>query len=781
VLKHFLITISIFASVNFIVLGQSAKLHVKTGEQFLENGMLNAALEELDKAIMLDPNECKTYQVKAIVLLKLNDSLNAADNYRKAAALKCNSEYNFLEAAKIFYQYRKSEIAEECIEQGLAIKPKNIDLLIYKTKLLFERESYGASYETADKAVSIKDLAIAYYYRGANARLLNKFEQAESDLNKAITRDSRLTEAYLELATLQNLNEEYDEAIENTSVVLLLHDPMNTKALKLRSIAFHAKKNYEQAIADITKAISIEKNNYGLYMKRAKYNMDYALYSNAIDDYTLALNLNDTLRLAYKFRAKSYEQIGKNKEAIEDYKRLLVMMEPVQGFDQLKKLSRKKIFDLGREQNKPEINLMEDLINNNAQLIVKENTDTIKISGLINEESIIQEVKLNNIPVTVTKKADDVYSFNVDVKTEGLNFVTITVTDLYDNITTETYTISRIETKKPEIKLISPIAGFNETIALETDDNTLYIEGRVEDISRIKTIKVDEVNASFAPGDYNPKFTATIDVRNRKNVAVTAIDEFGNEATKTYEFVKGNYLLSDVNPMGKTWVVIIQNSHYKEYTDLQSPEKDVSDIKSALENYQISKVLVKQNMAKHEMERFFAIDLRDLIVSNNVNSLLIWYAGHGQNINNTGYWVPVDGKLNDEYSYYNINALKASLYSYSSLTHFLLVSDACEAGGSFTTAMRGDNSLASCDDATLINQKSALVLTSSNMEAAMDNSLFTQTFVNSLLNNPADCLPIDAIAERISIVMYKHSAQKPTFGRISGLEDKAGTFFFMRK
>ena len=126
--------------------------------------------------------------------------------------------------------------------------------------------------------------------------------------------------------------------------------------------------------------------------------------------------------------------------------------------------------------------------------------------------------------------------------------------------------------------------------------------------------------------------------------------------------------------------------------------------------------------------------------------------------------------------------LKASLYSYQSLTHTLVVSDACHAGESFTIAMRGaNNSLAACTDLNLISQKSALVLTSSNKEVAMDNSLFTKTFANALSNNPADCIPVDAIAERISIVMYKNTAQKPVFGRIAGLEDKNGTFFFVTK
>jgi hypothetical protein len=115
------------------------------------------------------------------------------------------------------------------------------------------------------------------------------------------------------------------------------------------------------------------------------------------------------------------------------------------------------------------------------------------------------------------------------------------------------------------------------------------------------------------------------------------------------------------------------------------------------------------------------------------------------------------------------------------LTHILVVSDACAAAQNFTTAMRGDNSLATCTNTTLMKQKSALSLTSSESEPALDNSLFTELFVGALKNNPANCIPIDAIAEQISLVMYKNTSQKPVFGKITGLEDNNGTFFFIRR
>src|ERR1043165_9092333 len=122
------------------------------------------------------------------------------------------------------------------------------------------------------------------------------------------------------------------------------------------------------------------------------------------------------------------------------------------------------------------------------------------------------------------------------------------------------------------------------------------------------------------------------------------------------------------------------------------------------------------------MEKFFSIELRDYVKNNNINSLLVWYAGHGKYVSPTGYWVPVDGRADDEFSYFGINNLKAAMQSYSAkLKHLLVITDACESGPSFLLAMRGSEGDLRCENSDLMKSKSAQVLTSAGYELASDN------------------------------------------------------------
>ena len=165
-----------------------------------------------------------------------------------------------------------------------------------------------------------------------------------------------------------------------------------------------------------------------------------------------------------------------------------------------------------------------------------------------------------------------------------------------------------------------------------------------------------------------------------------------------------------------------------------------------------------------------------------MNSILVWYAGHGKFINSTGYWIPTDAKRDDEFSYYNINSLKASMQSYSkNITHTLIITDACESGPTFYMAMRSLPKEKDCGDEEATRFKSSQVFTSAGYELASDNSQFTKTFANSLNYNSNSCIPIESVVKKVSSAVQKSSKQRPQFGKISGFADENGTFFFIKK
>ena len=123
------------------------------------------------------------------------------------------------------------------------------------------------------------------------------------------------------------------------------------------------------------------------------------------------------------------------------------------------------------------------------------------------------------------------------------------------------------------------------------------------------------------------------------------------------------------------------------------------------------------------------------------------------------------------------------MQSYSKyITHTLVITDACESGPSFYQAMRSTPKEKNCNDWQASKFKSSQVFSSAGYELAVDNSQFTKTFANTLVANPDACIPIETIVNKVSSAVTKESgSQKPKFGKIAGLEDEDGTFFFMKK
>jgi hypothetical protein len=85
----------------------------------------------------------------------------------------------------------------------------------------------------------------------------------------------------------------------------------------------------------------------------------------------------------------------------------------------------------------------------------------------------------------------------------------------------------------------------------------------------------------------------------------------------------------------------------------------------------------------------------------------------------------------------------------------------------------------SCDDWQATRLKSSQVFSSAGYELAQDNSQFTKTFANLLASNPNACIPIESIVLKINST--SNNQQKPKFGKIAGLTDEDGTFFFIAK
>jgi len=770
----------LLACIPLSLFSQNAKQFYKTGLTFVEAGNYEDAIDQFTRALNLDPEYVKAYVDRAASYEAVGKPEMAADDLKRALTFEDGDYELYYNSGRLYFELQRYNDGLDMINKSLALYTKSdiVYRLLSRTQMALD--DLSSALIAADKALSIKDSPENFFYHGQVVEKMKNYDQAETDYNNAITGNNRYTEAYLALAKLRLHTKKLTPAME-TCNSLLSFAPGNKEALLTRSRIYAEFTEYPKAIDDISTVLFNNPDDKNLYLLRGNYYLEFTQHQNAINDFSKALLLDPGFSEAVYKRAYTYEQVGDYKSAIKDYESLTQLSSSDIIAQQHLNDAKKRLFELNREADPPKIEITDPLPVNYSEFKIAKKRSNITVRGKITDASNMSKVMVNNVQANIFLNGD-AWEFTADVDITATDFVKVLATDIYDNISNKEYSITRTEIDPPLVSILAPYASDNGEIYLDTDNTNLYIEGTINDESTIRSIFIDGVAASFALDDLNPKFTATINVANKNKFNVTATDNYGNDTVVSFVLNREGVSLLEANPMGRTWVVFIENSNYETFPSLDGPVKDVTLMRSALARYDIHKIIHKQDMTKKDMERFFSIELRDLLRSNKVNALLIWYAGHGKFINETGYWIPVDAKRDDEFTYYNLNALRASLQSYTNyITHNLVITDACESGPTFYQAMRETPRDRNCNNWEDVKLKSSQVFSSAGYELAVDNSQFTRTFANTLANNPDACLPIDLIVNKVTLAVSQNNQQKPKFGRIAGLEDEDGTFFFMSK
>ena len=791
--RGFSVLVMVFIIAVLTVNGQSSRKYIKAGEEFIRNDMFEDAIEQFSRAIDEAPASTEGYLKRARAYELTGNYLRAYDDYRRANNFLSNDTGILYNLGRMCNKLGASETAApgerikfyseavSYLQQAIRTEYRNGKLYTEKVVSLMGMELWDKALGASDTALQMRDDAVTCYYQGIIYQKLNDDNTARRQLEKAVTKDKSLSPARLELARVLVRQGDLNSALGQCKMVMQ-QDEKNVDAYLTRALVYEARLDYPSAINDISTAILLEPANQKHYILRGTYYQKFNQHIAAISDFTKALTLNQFLHEAYLLRAHSYEEVNDFEKASSDYARVIAMNEDGSTAKRMMREANDRLFAINRESDSPEIFIDSPAIIGGSEIEVGLDKTSVLITGKISDKSMLAAFSINNVPVKFEGRGTIPFAAEVEVATDGV--LRIVARDVYDNESVMTYRVRRTEVDPPEIHILAPFLAGDNVLIIDSLASRIDIEGRVFDQNHISTVRIQNISAQFSHDNLNPDFIAKgIDVRNRDRVTIHVEDKYGNTTTKDYILSRRGTTISESNPMGNTLVIFIENSDYQNFAALQGPPKDANLITSVLEdNYQVLPVRRLRNQSKQEMEKFFSIDLRDEVRARQIKSLVIWFAGHGKFINDVGYWIPIDARRDEEFTYYSLNALKASMETYMNyLTHVLVITDACESGSSFYQAMRSDIKPRNCADWRSTQFKSSQIFSSAGYELAVDDSQFTRTFANTLLGNPNTCIAIEEIVIQVTKAVTQNNQQKPKFGKITGLKDEDGTFFFIKK
>jgi hypothetical protein len=237
----------------------------------------------------------------------------------------------------------------------------------------------------------------------------------------------------------------------------------------------------------------------------------------------------------------------------------------------------------------------------------------------------------------------------------------------------------------------------------------------------------------------------------------------------------------------KFYALLIGNERYENpgWPNLETPHEDVADLEEVLKLDYGFETQVLTDVTRSQV--IDAIEGYRLRLTQD-DSLLIYYAGHGQLRADRGYWVGVDGKATSSSDWLETGTLRQLIDSESDgiqARHVLVIADSCYAGVATRSASEPAPSSVANRAALqerLYHQQSRIALTSGGTEPVIDsapgarNSIFATELLRQLRSNATRRQILEA---RARALVGARDAQKPEYGDIPGAGNEGGDFLFI--
>lgn len=553
------------------VAGQNAKKFYKTGEEFYNTENYQDAITQFTSAIGINPEYKDAYFMRGLAYEKIKDFQKAADDFNRAFVLNPKEEELCYHLGKNQYELKKYDESLNTLNKCTQLNKKFVPAYQQKILVLLALDQALFALKVSDTILALDGSAYNYYLCGLVNEHLNSKQKAEWAYSKSIKEDKKYVDGYVALANLQVELNKLDDAMTNCNEALKLN-ANSREALIVRSNVFLKKLDYRNGIDDISRGIVLNPNDEELFYIRGTYYQQFSQQQNAINDFNKVITMNPKHAEAYYQRARSFEEIANYQAAIKDYQSLMKISEFDAKAQKLLKEAQERLFELNRETENPEISILEPSIKDKFVFEIPNNKSSIKIRGFIKDKSDIKTVKVNDQEIKF-EKLNGQSDFYTEIPVDSTGVITVSATDIYNNIEKKNYTLKFTEINPPKVAIIAPYASDDSIVYLDNTDPTLYVEGKISDESGIKSILIEGVSASFKLDEANPTFSATISISNKTKFTVTATDIYGNEKPMEFIINRDAAGILATNPMGKTWVIFIENSNYRTFASLERSGK----------------------------------------------------------------------------------------------------------------------------------------------------------------------------------------------------------------
>jgi len=226
-------------------------------------------------------SEVETKINKAIYLKNQGKYLEALDELNSVLKKNKKNHKAYFIKGEIFYAAKNCKNAIKNYSKAIKIKPKNTEYLIARAK----------SYNN-----------------------LKKYKKAENDYNTAIKLNPRNIQIYYKRALILNKLKKYNEAKNDITIYIKYFDK-EIEVFYNCGLIYYNSEDYIGSLKYLNTAIEKNNTNAKYYYARANAYSKAQTYGYAIDDYSMALDLNPNLTDIYLQMGITEQEAGNTENA----------------------------------------------------------------------------------------------------------------------------------------------------------------------------------------------------------------------------------------------------------------------------------------------------------------------------------------------------------------------------------------------------------------------------------------------------------------------------------
>ncbi len=270
----------------------SAKAYAERANLYLQKRRMEFALLDVNKALALDSNVAKTYEVLGGIAYIQNKTRQAKNEWTRCIALDKNNVACRMALAELYIAVKNFEPAIKLLNEATALDDRNATAYIMKGVV-----SRDFSNDTA--------LALNYF-------------------QKAVDLDQDNLDALdLMAVTLGNIG---DTTAEFYYKRILRLDPNRPDVFYKMGVFYMKTNQANRALEAYTKAVQLNPADAQSYYNLGYMHLELRLYKQALDYFSKAITAKDRNFQAYYGRGYAYEMIGNPEAAKADYRKSLEIL-----------------------------------------------------------------------------------------------------------------------------------------------------------------------------------------------------------------------------------------------------------------------------------------------------------------------------------------------------------------------------------------------------------------------------------------------------------------------